>query len=137
VNRFLLDRLLRVENAAEEAGHKVLSRLLLGVSGCLTALAGLGFLCAASFLALGPVLGAGWATFVIGAGLMVLAGVLLALSGRRSSNPAPKPVPKPVPAAPPPSPSAAEAAEAAETGSIIAFTAAFVLARYLAGEKHD
>lgn len=128
MNRFLLDRLLRVENAAEEAGHKVLSRLLLGVSGCLTALAGLGFLCASSILALSPVLGAGWATFVIGAALIVLAGVLLALSGRRS----PKLVPKAAPAAPPPS---ATAAEAAETGSIIAFTLAFVLARYLAGEK--
>lgn len=130
MNGFLLDRLLRVENAAEEAGHKVLSRLLLGVSGCLTALAGLGFLCAASFLALGPVLGAGWATFVIGAGLIGLAGVLLALSGRRSSKSAPKAKPN----APPPS---APAAEAAETGSILAFTAAFVLARYLAGDKQD
>jgi hypothetical protein len=130
VNRFLQDSLLGVENAAEEAGHKVLSRLLLGVSGCLTALAGLGFLCASSFLALSPLLGAGWATFVIGAGLIVLAGVLLALSGRRTS----KPLPKAVPAAPPPSP---PAAEAGETGSIIAFTAAFVLARYLAGDKQD
>ncbi len=118
-----------VESSARDAARKLLWRGLLGLSGCLAGLVALGFLTASAFVALSAELGAGLAALFIGIGFLVFAVALLALaSGHRPDpNAAKTPVPPPV----------ASGAETPDEAAIIAFTAAFVLARYLTGGKPD
>lgn len=84
---------------------------------------------ASAFMALSTVLGAQTAALCLGFVLLVLGGLLLALSKRGASR-TPAITPDQAAVTPP-------QADMAEAGSIIAFTAAFVLARYLAYDKRD
>lgn len=118
-----------VENSVRDGAHKVLWQVLLGLSGYLIAVAGVGFLIIAAYLALSASLGVGPAALLIGIGLVLVGGAILALANRRPAKPVPEDEKKP-----PPTVSGADAANA---GSMLAFTAAFVLGRYLTGDKRD
>lgn len=109
--------------------HRVLWHIYLGLACCLLAVAGFGFMIASAFMALSAVLGAQTAALCFGLVLLVLAGLLLALS-RKGASRTPATTPDQADATP-------AQADMAEAGSIIAFTAAFVLARYLAYDKRD
>jgi hypothetical protein len=93
--------------------------------GCLIGAVGLGFLTAAAFLALEAPLGAAMAALVVGVALSILAGGVLALARGRPHAPAPA-----AGAAPR---LAAEAPPLPDAVPLLAFTATFVLARYLSG----
>jgi hypothetical protein len=84
-------------------------------------------LSASAYLALSAAYGPGWATLMLGAEFMGLAGVALLLSRLRLT--------KPALAAPVTAPTAAPTATPSEAAATVAFTAAFVLGRYLAGKK--
>ena len=70
-------------------------------------------------------MGAEWAALVIGIGLMLLAAELLGLANAHRS--------KPVPASTPKQPPAPGEPEDPDAIPMMAFTAAFVLGRYLTG----
>jgi hypothetical protein len=93
--------------------------------GCLIGVAGLGFLTASAFLALEATHGAARAALVVGLALLLLAGGIVAVARGRP--------PRPLPAGGAPPRPAAEAHHPHDAASLLAFTAAFVLARYLTG----
>ena len=112
----------------KDARH-LLVPTLLALAGVLAGAAGVAFLTVSAYLMLSIVVGQASASFVIGLGLTVLAAVFLVLAGNRFAKRAltDPPVSRPVAPAP------------GETGlaSQIAFTAAFVLARYLKPSRRD
>lgn len=91
--------------------------------GCLIGAVGLGFLTASAFLALETELGAATAALVVGVALLIMAVGVLAMAQRR-------PLGIPPTGATPPRP-AAEAPPPPNPAALVAFTAAFALARYL------
>ena len=91
--------------------------------GCLIGAGAIGFLTASAFLALEAPLGPATAALAVGVALSVLAGGVLALARGRPPRPLPVATPRLAAEAPPPPDAAA----------LLAFTAAFVLARYLTG----
>jgi hypothetical protein len=93
--------------------------------GCLIGAVGLGFLTAAAFLALETELGAATAALVVGLALLIMAVGVLALAQRG-------PLGLPPTGATPPR-LAAEAPPPPDAVPLLAFTAAFVLARHLTG----
>lgn len=104
----------------------VLKTALGAVSG-LVALAGTGFLMAWLFMTLSLEIGPKWAALSIGLGMIGFAGILLVIAAKSGTRP-------------PPSVTNAHRAAgfdaAAPDGSaVVAFTAAFVLARYLTAGK--
>ncbi|MGJ8605468.1 MAG: hypothetical protein ACSHXH_15230 [Marivita sp.] len=129
MNQFLTDALRGGEGSARDAAQKVLWRLFLEISVGLIGLAGFGFITASAFLVLSASLGAALAALLTGLGLLLAAGGCVAIVK--------KPMPKQDHANAPnaaPSPSATDPAGVAAT---VAFTAAFVLARYLGDDKPD
>lgn len=129
MNKFLQDTLRGVEGSARDAAQKVIWRLTFGISVGLIGLAGLGFLAASAYLTLSSAVGLTLAALIIGVGLILLAGGLLLLSKRSSSKPAPEDAGKATPVA-----SRTGGANLAPT---IAFTAAYVLARYLSADRPE
>jgi len=93
--------------------------------GCLIGAGAIGFLTASAFLALEVTLGAATAALAVGVALSILAGGVLALARGRP--------PRPLPAGAAPPRLAVEAPPPPDAASLLAFTAAFVLARYLTG----
>jgi hypothetical protein len=93
--------------------------------GCLLGIAGLGFLTASAFLALKAALGAPTAALMLGVAFSILPGGILAVSRSHAQRPPPagETAPRLVAEAPPPP----------DAVPLLAFTAAFVLARYLSG----
>lgn len=108
---------------AERRARRLMLITILGVASGVMAIAGIGFITAWAFLTLSVSMGAGLAALLIGLGLFGFAGAVLAFAVRLRSKPAPK--------------LAAEHKSAtADPGkpdavAVIAFTAAFVLGRYL------
>lgn len=90
---------------------------------CLLGLVAIGFLTASAYLAISAAYSSGFATLMLGAGFMGLAGVALLLSRLRLTQPALV------------APVTASTATPSEPAATVAFTAAFVLGRYLAGKK--
>jgi hypothetical protein len=112
--------------AAQDARNSARRAMRQGLAlslGCLIGAVGLGFLTAAAFLALETELGAATAALVVGLAFLIMAVGVLALAQRR-------PLGLPPTGATPPRP-AAEAPPPPNPAALVAFTAAFVLARYL------
>jgi hypothetical protein len=112
---------------ARLAARALLGRVLLGGFAVALGAAGLAFLIYAGFAALRVQLGPGLSALVLGVGLLVLAAVLMLASGR--AVPVRQPTPDSTPGAAPGTPS--PRADAAE---LAAFTASFVIGRFLAGK---
>lgn len=129
MNQFLTDAMRGVEGSARVAAQKVLWRLFLEISVGLIGLAGLGFITASAFLALSAPLGAAWAALLIGLGLLLAAGGCVAIVK--------KPMPKQHLANAPNAPPIPSGTKPAGVAATVAFTAAFVLARYLGDDKPD
>ena len=129
MNRFLKDAMRGVEGSARDAAQNLLWRLFLTVSVGLIGLGGFGFITASAFLALSASLGAAWAALSTGLGLLLAAGGCVAIVK--------KPMPKPHLANAPNAPSIPSATDPAGVATTVAFTAAFVLARYLGNDKPD
>jgi Na+-transporting methylmalonyl-CoA/oxaloacetate decarboxylase gamma subunit len=124
LNRFLDETLHRF---AREGARKLLRPIVLGLSACLFGAAGIGFLLAWVFLTLSAVWGPAMAALALGVGLTLLAGLLLAVAMRPLSKPD-------TAAAPTPRSPAPKDAER-DGASLVAFTAAFVLGKYLTGNR--
>jgi hypothetical protein len=127
-----------VEGRLRDDANHLLWRMGFYLSVWLIGMAGIGFVIASGYLALDSLLGAGWAAVLLGLVLIALAGGGLALTAKRkakapAAQPAPVPDPEPAPVPASPVPAGAASAEA----STVAFTAAFVLGRYLTRERHD
>ena len=125
-----------VDDVAHNIGQNVRTdarRLLLptvlALAGGLTGAAGVAFLTAWAYLTLSIAVGQASASLLIGFGLTILAAVLLVLARNRFT--------KKTLTDPPVSQPAAPATGETDFASQIAFTAAFVLARYLGEGKRD
>ncbi|WP_162561607.1 phage holin family protein [Yoonia vestfoldensis] len=118
-----------VTRAFRKDAGRLLRSALLALAGGLTAAAGLAFLTVSGYLVLCLALGPGPAAFLIGVGLLVLAGGLLTLAGNRPAN---KTAAAPLPPQP-----AASATHETDFASRMAFTAAYVMARYLGAGRRD
>lgn len=129
MNQFLKDAMRGLEGSARVAAQKVLWRLFLEISVGLIGLAGLGFITASAFLALSAVLGATLAALLTGIGLLFAAGGCVAIIK--------KPMPKQHLANAPNAPPIPSATDHTGVAATVAFTAAFVLARYLGDDKPD
>ena len=123
MNRFL-DQIL--QRAARESARKLLLPLVLGLSAALIMLVGSGFLLASAFITLAAAWGPAMAALSLGLGLTVLAAVLMLIAKTQMSR-------KAVATARTPPPVAADADR--DGASLVAFTAAFVLGRYLTGKR--
>jgi len=112
----------------KDAGE-LLVPILLALAGVLAAAAGVAFLTAWAYLTLSSAVGQGPASLLIGLGLTILALGVLALARNRLTQTIrlDPPVTQPETSAP----------SEAEFASQIAFTAAFILARYLKQSKRD
>ncbi|WP_435259939.1 phage holin family protein [Thioclava sp. FR2] len=109
--------------------RKLLLPVLLALAGGLIGATGVGFLTAWAYLTLGAAIGHGSAALVIGLGYLVLSAGLVLLAQRQLSKHDPDDPSMKQPGA--------QGKEATDAASEIAFTAAFVLARYLGKEKRD
>jgi hypothetical protein len=117
-----------LRGAAQDARANARDAMRQGLAvalGCLIGAVGLGFLTASAFLALEATLGAAAAALAVGIALSILGGGVLALARSRP--------PGPLPAGGAPPRLAAEAPPPPDAVPLLAFTAAFVLARYLTG----
>ena len=124
MNRFL-DQIL--QRAARESARKLLLPLVLGLSATLIMLVGIGFLLTSAFITLAAAWGPAMAALSLGLGLTVLAAVLMLVAKTQMSRKGGATAQTP----PPP-----VAANADRNGaSLVAFTAAFVLGRYLTGKR--
>ena len=128
MNRFLQDTMRDVESNVLGGAHKAFWQLLPALTGYLIGLVGFGFLTASAFLALRTSLGAGWATLAVGGALMLLAVGLLVFTKTRPIKSVSSDAKEPA---------AAPETEASNAAPMFAFTAAFVLARYLADDSRD
>jgi FtsH-binding integral membrane protein len=130
LNRFIQDLMRDVQGTVQDSvrggAHQVLRRTLLTLSGGLIGFAGFGFVAASAYLGLSTVLGAAWAALLVGFGLILLAGVLVLLAAARPPKPVPSQAPKPP-----------QGVSEGDVPALVAFTAAFVLARYLMGPDRD
>ena len=123
MNRFLDETLHRF---AREGARKLLRPILLCLTARLFGTAGIGFLVAWAFLILSAAWGPAMAALSLGAGLTLLAGIFLVVAVRPLSKPA---------AAAAPTPRSLGPKDAERDGaSLVAFTAAFVLGKYLTGD---
>lgn len=115
-------------NARRDA-RRLLLPILLALAGGLTGAAGVAFLMAWVYLTLSSAVGQGPAFLLTGLGLTILAVGILALAKNRLTQTIQldPPVTQPETSAP----------NEAEFASQIAFTAAFVLARYLKQSRRD
>jgi hypothetical protein len=102
---------------------------LLALAGGVTGVAGLGFLAASAYLALDAVIGHGMAALLMGTGLALLSFGLVVLARRQMSQHGP--------ADPKGKTPADQEKAASDTASQIAFSTAFILARYLGEDRRD
>lgn len=109
--------------------RRLLLPILLTLAGGLTAAAGVAFLTVWAYLTLSIAVGQGPASLLIGLGLIILATLLLVLARNHFTK---KTLTDPSASQP-----AAPATGNTDLASQIAFTAAFVLARYVAGDRRD
>jgi hypothetical protein len=100
---------------------------LLALAGGVTGVAGLGFLAASAYLAIGAVMGHEMAALLTGSGLALLSCGLVVLARRQLSQHGP--------ADPAGKKPADQEKAVCDTTSQIAFTTAFVLARFLGGDR--
>jgi uncharacterized membrane protein YdjX (TVP38/TMEM64 family) len=121
------DIMHRIGEGARKDARAMLIPALLALAGGVTGVAALGFLVASAYVALGAVLGYGLAALLTGSGLALLSLGLVVLARRQMSQKRPAVPPGEVPAA--------QERAASDTASQIAFTTAFVLARYLGGDR--
>jgi predicted lipid-binding transport protein (Tim44 family) len=128
LNRELKQGMHSLARGLIDGARKVLTRAMLLLIGCLIGAVGLGFLIVWAFATLSAAIGVGMAALVIGLGLSLISGVLVSLALRQ---------PKPVPAESPKEPPANPMPDLSDVPSQIAFTVAFVLARYLTGDNRD
>jgi hypothetical protein len=130
VKRLFDDMLGGVARDAKAGARRLLLTVIIGFAGCSIAVVGLGFLLAWAFMTLSMAYDARTAALFIGLACFILAGcvfgVLLYL---RPSKPV-------VPEVPKPGPDAGDA-ETTDAASIAAFTAAFVLGRYMTRDKRS
>lgn len=117
-----------VRDVRKDAGD-LLVPTVLALAGGLTAAAGAAFLTAWAYLTLRSAVGQGPASLLIGLGLTILAAVLLVFARNRFA--------KRALTDPPVSRVSAPATGETDLASQVAFTAAFVLARYLGEGKRD
>ena len=103
--------------------RKLLWPVMLVLLACLLGVLAIGFLTASAYLAISAAYSPGLATLMLGAGFMGMAGVALLLSRLRLMKPALA------------APATAPTATPSEPAATVAFTAAFVLGRYLAGKN--
>jgi predicted lipid-binding transport protein (Tim44 family) len=109
--------------------RKLLSPVLLALAGGLIGATGIGFLTAWAYLTLSAAVGHGSAALLIGLGYLMLSAGLVFLANRQLAKHDPGDPSRKQPSA--------QGKEATDAASEIAFTAAFVLARYLgAGKPH-
>lgn len=101
----------------------------LAAVGGLVALAGMGFLMAWLFMTLSLEIGPRWAALFIGLGLFGFAGILLFIAANTGYRPPPRLTAD--------NRSAGFDASAPDGSAVVAFTAAFVLARYLTAGKRN
>lgn len=118
-----------VQGQAQARAGSLLWPVLRVVMACLTGLVGFGFLTAAIYHAITASVGPGWASLLLGVGFSVLAGVILLFARDR--------LPKPAPTAANRVPPAGSGGDTTDTHTMIAFTAAFVLGRYLKRKGRD
>lgn len=121
-----------VHRAARDVRMDVRKMILpgmLALAAGLSGAAGMGFLTAWAYLALAAAIGHGPAALLVGLGHVLLSAGLVFVARRVLSKPAPDDASKKTPG-----PHGNEAGDAA---SQLAFTAAFVLARYLGEKKRD
>ncbi|WP_296376958.1 phage holin family protein [Yoonia sp.] len=109
--------------------RRLLLPTVLALAGGLTGAAGVAFLTAWAYITLSLAVGQAWASLLIGLGLIILAAVLLVIARNRFT--------KKTLTDPPVSQPAAPATGETDFASQIAFTAAFVLARYLGERNRD
>ncbi|WP_417267853.1 phage holin family protein [Celeribacter baekdonensis] len=124
--------LQRAERDIKAGARRMLWSAIAIVIAGLIAGAGVCFVLLWAYLTLSVELGPPMAAGVMGVGLIVSAGVILALSLHearqdRTDPPSPQPAPEPTAANP----------ETDTLPSLVAFTAAFVLARYLSDRNTD
>lgn len=128
-----------VEASVRDGARRAVVRLTLGAAAGLVGLVGLGFLTASGARALAAQIGWTWAALAIGAGFVLLSGGLMWLASRNGTERAVAVSRVPVKrSAHPPREgraSGASAASLAQTGQMLAFTAAFVLGRRVAHKK--
>ena len=118
-----------IGRSVQKDARHLLVPTLLALAGVLAGAAGVAFLTVSAYLMLSVVVGQASAAFLIGLGLTVLAVGLLAVARNRfkQATQLDPPVTQPETSAP----------SEAEFTSQIAFTAAFVLARYLKQSRRD
>lgn len=109
--------------------RKLLMPVLLALAGGLIGATGVGFLTAWAYLTLGAAIGHGSAALLIGLGYLMLSAGLVFLARRQLSKHDPGDPSRKQPGV--------QGKEATDAASEIAFTAAFVLARYLGAGKRD
>ena len=108
-----------------EGARRALRQTLWVALGGLIAATGLGFLTASAFLAIKTALGATTAALLTGLALSILGAGIMALTKNRPPAPRPSEAAMAQPVTPGP--------HRPDTAPLLAFTVAFVLARYLTG----
>lgn len=131
-------KLRGMQERARSAARKAVVQGLLGLSAWLAGLAAIGFLTASAYWTLSKDMGPELAALLIGIGFMLLAvglavGLLVGLSAMADKTDTPADVAD-TPAAHTPS---ASAVDVSGVASIAAFTAAFVLGKFLAGDRAE
>jgi hypothetical protein len=129
VSGFVAAALRGAAQDAQASARKAMRQGIALTLGCLIGTAGLGFLTASAFLALKAALGATTAALLVGLTLSISAGGILAVARSRAQRPLPAGWAPPRPAAQAPHPP--------DGVPLLAFTAAFVLARYLTGRLRE
>jgi uncharacterized membrane protein YdjX (TVP38/TMEM64 family) len=117
----------RIGEVARKDARAMLIPALLALAGGVTGVAALGFLVASAYVALGAVMGYGLAALLTGSGLALLSLGLGVLARRKMSHQGPADPARKTPAE--------DDKAVNDTASQIAFTTAFVLARYLGGDR--
>jgi uncharacterized membrane protein YdjX (TVP38/TMEM64 family) len=117
----------RIGEVARKDARAMLIPALLALAGGVTGVAALGFLVASAYVALGAVMGYGLAALLTGSGLALLSLGLGVLARRKMSQHGPAHTAGKTPAE--------DDKAVSDTASQIAFTTAFVLARYLGGDR--
>ncbi|PRY80554.1 hypothetical protein CLV80_101409 [Yoonia maritima] len=126
MNAFLQETIREIAGRDKDQARKLLWSVLLALAACLFGLAGLGFLTTSIYIALNIALGAGVAALLIGVGFTSFAGALFFLAFKKTSKQALTNTPK-------------VSTEASNSNglSLIAFTAAYVLARQFPKPDRD
>jgi predicted lipid-binding transport protein (Tim44 family) len=127
--RFLDEIVHSIGQDVRMDAREMLLPALLALAGGLTGATGVGFLTAWAYLTLGIAVGHGTAALLIGVVYTLLAGGLIFLARRQLSKHDPEDPSRKQPRA--------HGKDATDAASQFAFTAAFVLARYLGEGKRD